>query len=165
VQSCDAFVGTDNGTGVGMSGGLPSDNFAADSGGGASAFNIIGGVDPSALPLYICLAPYLGSVQPGRVNGIRTGSEGCHFGFGGKEVVVASYNLPTPHYSRQPDAIAHTTFVAGHESDGTPLFACIGFFNGRSIPGKYRPGFGNACVIASGGKEIFAPLISVLSKD
>ena len=46
--------------------------------------------------------------------------------------------------------------VAGHESDGTPLYVARAEYEGGHHPGKYRSGW-NAASISYGGREVWVP--------
>ena len=54
------------------------------------AFNFAAGTDIDGTLLHVCRVPYLGGLQVGKT---RTDWNTCHFGYGGKEILIPNYDI------------------------------------------------------------------------
>lgn len=121
---------------------------------GVSATN---GIDTSVLRvgeengqrLPLCRAAYNGGTHPGKIVNGR-----CHFGYGGAEVNVATFEVLTA--TANPSFSLNTTgngdkFIVGAESNGQPLYLCSGAYQNGTHPGKIVNG---KCNITYGGSEV-----------
>jgi hypothetical protein len=113
---------------------------------------------------YFCRGNYNGSLVPGHMG---EGDAGCHVGWGNQEIVLASYqilsnaSLPMQARGSFPGLMQKDAIVAGTEADGTPLYLCLGVWNGGLYPGKMQSGWG-ACDIGGGGTEQWATTYQVV---
>lgn len=112
--------------------------------------------------LAICHAAYEGGVHSGQA---KAGERGCTFGYGGRQVVAASYDVlqPAPWMiwtAATPRDLPLIAIVSGMEG-GEPFFACRAADRTGLHPGKIkRTSLG--CSIASDGKEANVARFEVL---
>lgn len=120
------------------------------------------GQEATGQALYACVAPFNGSMQPGKT---RPDFGGCNIPFGGREHVVSSYRVPMGGVWRASSGgrVPANALPAGFEANGAPLYICRGRFNGGLHPGKIRPEFGG-CNIPWGGGEHVVRDYEVLSE-
>lgn len=115
------------------------------------------GFEASGIAVYACRASYGGGLHPGKLG---AGFDGCYVPWGGAEVHVPSYEVLTVTRGSVPfDAVVATrdsfpmrALTVGHESDGTPLYLCLGSVAGGMHPGKMHRDWG-ACDVPFGGAE------------
>lgn len=119
------------------------------------------GTDANGTALYICQGPYTPyfgaatSMQPGK---LIPGS-GCDISYGGREILLTSYNLlvlgweNSSNFPAQPPKF---DFRAGTDTDNTSLYVCrfnLGGLFAVTLPGKYRIDF-NDCLVGFNGSEV-----------
>ncbi|MFC0406624.1 DM9 repeat-containing protein [Roseomonas elaeocarpi] len=107
-----------------------------------------------SLGLYPCRASYQTGVHVGEV---RPGGSGCVFGFGGKEVSVATYEvLQLPSWVAWTEVSARSLpvdAIVGGSEGGEPLYVCRAADRNGIRLGKVRANSGG-CSIASEGREL-----------
>ena len=111
--------------------------------------------------LYSCRAQFEGGVHPGKV---RPKLGGCHIPYGGKEIIINSYEVlvASPVWVQGfGDKMKPRAIKTGKEAYGPALFSCRAKFERGMHPGKIRPGFGG-CMVPFGGKEILVTTYEVL---
>lgn len=119
------------------------------------------GHEANGAPLYVCRASYNGGVHPGKV---VAGS--CNIGWGGKEIVLHSFEVLSTNALREPGiwtsgiVPGHSYYSAGHEANGTSLYICRASYRGGLHPGKVVAG---KCNFGWGGNEIALPAFEVLT--
>ncbi|MGA1133878.1 MAG: DM9 repeat-containing protein [Prochlorotrichaceae cyanobacterium] len=102
--------------------------------------------------LYSCRVNYQGGIHPGKLVNNQ-----CNFGFGGKEITSANYQVlsfsGSTQYSWQRGTASNTfqSLMGGQEASGTPLAICRTDYGGGVHPGKVVE---NACHIGYGGREV-----------
>jgi hypothetical protein len=122
------------------------------------------GRDSNGAALYACRAPFGGGLELGKI-GAALG--GCYIPFGGLENQVTSYDvLVDPDhvgYEQVPLAgqLPAQALRGGTDSNGAPLYTCLGSFQGGVHPGKTRSDWGS-CDISWGGAEHFVTPYQVL---
>jgi hypothetical protein len=124
---------------------------------------ITGGQDsPAARALFLCVANYNGSLQPGK----WIGDDGmCHFSYAGNEVLTNDFSFVILRTTNLFFRIQSFDFVAGQDRKGQPLYACTtpvyGLDGGKSIRlGKYRRDFDDGCHVSWGGYEWGGTLVN-----
>ena len=104
------------------------------------------GYEENKTPLYVARAKYMGGLHPGKV---RPEFKACNIGYDGQEVKVEEYEvfvLEGKWVAAKGGEIPSGALPAGHEKDGTALWACRakvheGFGVKGLHPGKVRPQF------------------------
>lgn len=137
-------------------------NWLQAQGGAIPNGTITGGHEANGDQLFPCTAPYAGGFHPGKV---RPGLGGCNIGYGGSEVMVYNYEIPTGfgHWANASNGnIPNNAIQAGAEANGQPLYVCRAWYSGGIHPGKVRPGF-RGCNIGYGGSEIEIQTYDVLT--
>lgn len=109
-----------------------------------------GGNEPNLEPLYVCRAPHLGGVHPGKT---RTGFGGCYLAYDatgiGPNFFDVLTNFSGTWIAASGGAIPAGSFVAASEA-GSPRYSCRVNFSGGVHPGKIGPGFAG-CQFEFGG--------------
>lgn len=118
----------------------------------AGSFWTFGNENGKALAL--CRANLGGGIHVGKK---LPGDDACYIGFDGKEQRVTPYEVLSTsggfgYRTYRPTRFEPTALIAGRESNGTPLYACVGSWQGGWHPGKLRRDF-KGCHIGYGGRE------------
>lgn len=113
--------------------------------------------------LYLCRARYQGGIHPGQ---IRSGERECSFGFGGRRVTTAMFDVLQSaswmHWtSTTARMLPDTALVAGSEG-GEAFFACRAADRGGLHPGKVKRN-GTGCSIVSDNREVIVDRFEVLA--
>ena len=133
----------------------------AESGGNVPEGTYATGAEGYGPLLYSCRAQFEGGVHPGKV---RPKLGGCHIPYGGKEIIINSYEVlvASPVWVQGfGDKMKPRAIKTGKEAYGPALFTCRAKFERGTHPGKIRPGFGG-CMVPYGGKEILVTTYEVL---
>lgn len=117
---------------------------------------VIGG-GQDGRPIPVCRATYQNSVHPGKVWGAN-----CNIGYGGQEVLVASFDILTstgvaPKWVFGPTVPANA--VIGGQQNGINLPVCRASHLNSVHPGKVWNG---NCNFGYGGREIVTPTFEIL---
>ncbi len=117
--------------------------------------------------LYTCRAHYQGSLQLGKVS---PGFGACFFPYNGAEIAAGSYEVLVAgsganRVAYDPvgianGAIPYNAIVGGYDSDGTTLYACVGYYLGGAHPGKTRRDW-NGCEVSYGGQDALASTYTI----
>ena len=117
----------------------------------------------TAASLFICRASFQGGVHSGQA---RAGQKGCSFGFGGKRIVVGTYELlqASPWLGWVPATsgnLPDSAVVSGNEG-GENFYACRAQDKNGLHPGKVKRG-PIGCGIVSNGREATLDRFEVLA--
>lgn len=116
---------------------------------------ITGGYETDHSPLLLCVAlSFDYNVQPGKI----VSDNRCHFSYGHREIIADNAQrddiVLNNHYPP-----GNLDFIAGKDTDGTPLYACTTILTYSSTHwsqqvGKYRESFNGKCHVGYGGREV-----------
>jgi len=112
------------------------------------------GAEANGTKIAFCRANLGGGIQVGKK---VLGDDACYIPFDGREQRVTAYEVLSSrggfgYRSYRPTRFEPTTLIAGREANGTPLYACVGAFQGGWHPGKIRSDW-DSCHIGYGGRE------------
>jgi hypothetical protein len=119
---------------------------------------VFGGWDDDAgIDFYVCRGVHSNGTHPGRLAGKK-----CHIGYGGKEVVLTTYEVLTSLAEPQWDAVSSggvpaNAFVGGEEPTGK-LVVCRVETGAMMLPGKV---IGGTCHYGLNGVEGSSPVYEV----
>ncbi len=117
---------------------------------------VAAGIEDS-IPLYACRGSYEGGVHLGRV---RADFQGCHIGYGGREVEVTPYEVLAATWVQEasgeapadaPPAGADPALAVSVPFRVTPLVACRVAWHGGVQLGEVRQG---GCAFGFGGQQV-----------
>jgi len=120
---------------------------------------IVGGSEPGRV-LYICHGWYQGGLHPGKIVGAN-----CNIGWGGREILLNSYEVLVGNPGRVQWIDASHGFVpegaisGGYEPGRPNLYICRATHHGWH-PGKI---VGQNCNFGYGGNEIVSPYYQVMT--
>jgi hypothetical protein len=134
----------------------PASNGGLPAVGGAIAL----GHESNGTPTYTCRVYAHNGLQLGK---LHVGFTGCFVPYGGKEEIYTGYevlirdNAPgridyVP-VQTAPGLYPPASLIGGYDTDGQPLYMCIGSVAGDMAPGKTRRNW-NVCSVSWGGSEI-----------
>ncbi|WP_419419994.1 DUF3421 domain-containing protein [Legionella sp. D16C41] len=121
------------------------------------------GTDTDGKALYLCLAKFSNSIQPGKT---WVGYGRCNVAYGGKEYIVNDFKVPPRELFDNTSWQKGTRNAVkiGRDTNGNPLFLCQAFYRGSKQPGKTWPGY-NRCNISYAGQEIILNTFRILGND
>jgi hypothetical protein len=116
-------------------------------------------------PLFVCRGFPTDPARGLQVGKIEPGFSGCHIPYGGHEVVVRGYDVLTvgfPSIAATGTPLPPQALVGGYDDDSSPLFICIGFFQGGWHPGKMRSNWGTCDIAWGGGEHWVTPFVVIV---
>lgn len=144
---------------------------------GSSIHDAVNGVSPGAseagktlgvdsdgrTPLYVCRGAHAGGLHLGKK---LAGVDGCAIPYGGSEVWLKDYQILVSVGGLKIEllpvsSVPENAVVGGYETTGTPLYPCIGAWQGGRHPGKTRRDW-STCSISFGGKEVHVTSYTVI---